>query len=353
MLEQLRRDFPDHSRAPSALYQITKLQAAGGAVERLQAISPDSPHYLDAQYDLCVLAHEKWRASQSQAAKADAARSVVDAVTRFLNIQSAEAPAERRLKAALMGAAAAEDSQPGRAAALSLLAEVPAPPPTEPLAPEYYYRSMLAALAQKDAGAAMAHADWLRRHAAGSRFQLPAMVVAAQAAGADVQGLDADAPDAERRLTLIRARDAYQHLVDMLGDDREALRGSRNAQVALYRLAEYQMRLQTPRQAAANMRKLLEISPQSRPYVLGAARALYQAADYQAALPLWRSLLRGAAVDKQWFEAKYHQIACLQRQDPAKALAVWEQCHALYPHPEAPWREPLERLGRELRAARR
>jgi tetratricopeptide (TPR) repeat protein len=121
-------------------------------------------------------------------------------------------------------------------------------------------------------------------------------------------------------------------LARALGDSPQVLQEQKNARVAQSKLAYYAAQTGRHDEAAAGYAKLLAVFPKEKDYLRRAGLATFAAGDFPAALAHWTTLLRGlSAGSDEWFEAKYHQIACLAATDKAEAAKVMQQFTLLYP----------------------
>jgi len=77
---------------------------------------------------------------------------------------------------------------------------------------------------------------------------------------------------------------------------------------------------------------------------------LYHAGRYAEALDHWRMLLAGLeSGSDDWLEAKYYQLACLEKTDRANAAKVLEQFQVLFPEiKSATWRPKFAELENSL-----
>ena len=91
---------------------------------------------------------------------------------------------------------------------------------------------------------------------------------------------------------------------------------------------------------------LLKAFPKDRDYLQRCAAAHFASGEFDRSLDCWRTLLAGCPRGSDdWFEAKYHQIACLKQVDPETAEKVGKQFRFLYPDlGGAEWREKFEEV---------
>jgi tetratricopeptide (TPR) repeat protein len=188
-----------------------------------------------------------------------------------------------------------------------------------------------------------AHAAWFVDHGQGTRFEVAGLVAAAKA-------LD-EADNAETGPeTRARAFQTYSRLSQLLGDDPSVLSENKNAQVALSKFAQYAYEMGHRDESAEALDKLLAAFPKDRAYLQRAGRARFELRQFEAALSHWRTVLAGSRVGSdEWYEAKYHQIACLIEVDRQAAAVVFRQLQVLDPDlGKANWREKFAALRDRL-----
>lgn len=335
-LETLARQFPDSEYGRKAKYQLAKMTgSAASQLADLERVPKGDPQYLAARFDVCTIRHQLWQGARGTATEGAEARATVQAVETYLK-EAGEA--DKRLRAALLGIEAAADGRPPQPAALGRLLSAGADA-SEGQAPAlqatFHYQYLRWSLGVGNRESARQHAEWLVTHPAGEPYRQTALVALAKAADTEL----ANAKPSERDAALQRAENAYARLSQQLGDSPEVLAGNRNAQVALYKTAEFQLQRQQVRAAAENFAKLLQVAPKSRVFIRGSARASFANGEFAQSLPHWRSLLRASQDgDDAWYEAKYHQIACLLETDPEAAKKVLQQFNVLHPELPAKWK---------------
>lgn len=355
-LETLKQEFPDSPQAKKADYHLAKLQrpttSPEESIRALQKITAKEPNYLNARYELCQLYHQRWaRAAAHSTAAQTAAAEVLAAVDQFIRDASAEADAQRRLKAALLAAdvlLSGTPADPGRASAYlnQLQKTAESLPASSPAVAEYHYRRLQHAQQTGDTRSVERHAVWLAKNAAGSTYELAAVTILARKADVDVKGGTTDQKSARQT----EAARIYARLVELLGDSPETIAAKKNALIASSKLAQYQFELGQFASAAAQLDQILAAFPNDRGYLRRAGLAQYQAGHHAAALDHWRTLLAGVEKSSDdWFEAKYFQLECLRVTDPAAARVTLDQFELLYPTLGPPaWREKFQTLRRAL-----
>ena len=355
ILERIKRDFPDSSFAQRADYQIARLRTSAASPEEsiaaLKRIAPDEENYLAARYDLCHLLHRQWQAAGKDARlAAERFDELQQAVDVYLAAAGSDEP-QRRLSCVLkvIDAALASSSPQASVAARYLQAadQFVAPlPASDTNLPDYHYQHLKLARLKGDAAARAQHARWLVENAAGSRYELAALVNMATALDAQIK----TAPPEQIGDLRSQAYDVYTRLATRLGDAPDVLANQKNARVAQSKRAYFAEQLGRHSEAAAALEKLLAAYPKDRDYLRRAALALYRSGQFEASSLHWNTLLRGLpAGSDQWLEAKYHQIACLGETDQATAAKVYKQFQLLYPElGGSAWQSKFQELKRRL-----
>jgi tetratricopeptide (TPR) repeat protein len=351
VLRGLQRDFPDHPYAQRAEYYAGRLQQAAlplaETLANLERVPASSPDYLSARYDICQLLYEQW--SKSNGDKQVLGPKLLAAVDEFLAAAPAGSDVSRRLRGALIAAdVALNGASPDEVSAakyLEMAGRWVEGQPAGGLAAEYHYRSLQRSAKRNDPAGRRRHADWLVKNAAGSPFELPALVVVAKAV--DDQVLD---PSATTRTQLEEGKRVYERLVAHLGDDPQVLQSTKNAQVAASRLAYYCAELGQHAAASQLLAKLLVVFPTDPGYLRRAGLSAFQAAEYDTAREYWRKLVLGLPKEGDtWYEAKYYQLACLVRLDREQARQALAQYRLLYPDLGPPaWRGRFAELQQQV-----
>lgn len=217
-------------------------------------------------------------------------------------------------------------------------------PDNHALAADFHYRRLQWSGKNGDDAGRREHAEWLLEHAAGSVYELPALVVMARYIDRDVQ----QAAPERAKMLIGPAHDIYHRLAEKLGTSPEILQSRKNARVTLSRLAEYAFRMQRYGEAAQHLERLLAAFPKDRDYLRRAGLALYEAGTFERSLSHWRTLLAGSQPGTDgWIEAKYYQLVCLGHVDPAQARKVTTQFQLLYPDLGGPpWKQRFQELER-------
>lgn len=355
LLEAIRRDFPGDPLTQKVDYYLAKIRHHAASPEELirslRRVEPESPNYLSSRYEICLLEHQRWTAAQDAADRLAVAGEVYQAVDAYLSAAKNGADPAEKLRCLLLAAEVALAADPVDVErvrsyldqATGLVGKLAA---TDALAADYHYRRLQLAARTGDDRHASEHAEWLAQHAAGSGYELPALVELAKKADAAVAAAGADRLRSSRE----QACAIYARLAKLLGDGPKAISSQKNALVASSKLAAYLGDLGRHAEAAEQLEKILAVYPNDQGYLRRAGLAHFQAGSYERALPPWRKLLAGLPSESAgWYEAKYHQLACLIEVDAAQARTVFGQFELLHPDfgPEA-WREKLRSLQRRL-----
>ncbi len=352
-LKTLKRDFPSHPHAKRADYYMKRIEQDSAspreAIDKLHEIKPGNPQYLAARYDICVLIHQLWSRASTDG-KSPASRELYAAVREYLATARDDADDGRKLKCCLLAADAAlngpRPDEPEAAAFLdgaSPLAQ--RLPPSNSLVAQYHYRRLQMAGRKGDDQARRTHADWLVQHAAGSMYEVPALVVSAKALDERLK----TATDEQQKKALHReAYAVYARLVNREGNSVEALSARKNARIATSKLAYYASQLGRFDEAARHLGKLLAAYPKDKSYLRRAGLAYFHAAKYDKSLPYWRTVLSGVSKSSdEWYEAKYYQLSCLFNNDPKTGEKVLRQFKLLHPDLGPPaWKDKFEGLAR-------
>ncbi len=338
VLERLRDDFPESPHAEKVDYQISLLQRENQSTEdamaELEAIDPSNENYTDSRYDLCLLIHKQWNAATA-GQRAQLLPKVIQSVDAFLAASDA-ADQKRRLKCMLIAAdVALNGPTPDAATAgkyLQLAAGMITTSENKPAAAEFHYRMLQLAMRQGNDSAAQQHADWITTNAAGSPYELPALVQLAQR----VAGNDAPAE---------AGYNVYRRLVEVLGTDQETLKTQKNARIASVNFAKYAAAVGKFDEAADAIGRVLQTDPKNKRYLKLAAESSFQAGQNEQAVQHFRTLVRGLPANTdEWYEAKYYQIAALMRSEPEKGKQVLKQFQLMHRDLGAPWEAKFQQL---------
>ncbi len=352
-LQALRRDFPDSEQAGKAELLIARLQqdlSPEDALASLVAIRPTEPNYASARLEIAQLQFQKWTKLKGDKARASAAAAeAFSAVDTLLAAKGASA--DQKLRGCLIGLQIALDTAPVDEKRAASLLDTATPAgealsPQSPLAAEFHYRRLQLAQKTGDKTAMNKGAAWIAANAAGSPYELPALVIVARQADDSV----AAATDANRQELQEEAAEIYARLASLVGDTPEAIAGVKNALAINSKLAHYDEVLGRWKAAAARLDKIVAAMPSDKKYLRRAGIAHFQAGDHARALELWRKLLGGVEGGREeWLEAKYHQLVCLTKTDRASAARVWKQFKLLHPQiKSAAWKYKFAALEADL-----
>lgn len=345
--KSLRERFPNSQYADKADYSVRRMSSSrdpAAAIEDLLKVPMSDPDYLPACRDIVQLRYNLWRREPNPDRKRALAQSLRVDWDRYQRVADDES-ATSRLGVGLwvLEAVVAHRTDPAFAQQLSQeLGRVVQQAPT--LAANYHYVALSEANARGDSADVDRHMQWLLTNAQGTRFGAAALISAAQRVEAEWK----ESPD-DRGLCQ-RAYETYENLSKSLGNDVETLRTQANARVALNRQAFFAARLGRNSEAADLMARLLEAKPTSRDILQRACQAHITAKRFDQALPMARTLLRGAkAGSDDWYQAKLDQLICLREVDRDVAKKVWKQLELLDPKLGGrSWRERFEEVGDDL-----
>ncbi|WP_207394904.1 hypothetical protein [Bremerella alba] len=357
VLEDLKRDFPNHQYAQKADYFIAKLQQSRGSmtssIRQLQSIAPNDPNYWSAKFDLCNLLRQQIDQASSEDEKKELARQlkqVADDLQSRLNQDSAQEDRISGVVRCLLNTAdlARKNILPSAdlanyvSAAKTLVASLP---PSDRAWVDYHYQALMLARSQKKDTEVVAHANWLLTNAVGTPYEQSALIV--RALEIDQQVAATSTPDMQ---LLEEGFDIYSRLVKHLGATSGAVKQNKNAKVACSKTADFAERLQRWSDAATYLRVLVAAYPKEQEYLQRLGRVEFTLQNYVGALGLWRTLLVGLDQGEEaWYEAKYYQLACLLQTDRAQAQTVLEQFQLL--HPDwglPPWRDKIKKLAQQV-----
>jgi hypothetical protein len=352
-LQGVRRDFPDSEQAARAELLIARLQqnlSPEEALASLSAIKPTEPNYPSARLEIAQLQFQKWMKLKGDKARAPAAAGEVFAAINVL-LAAKGANAEQKLRGCLIGLQIEFDTAPVNEQRAASFLETATPagealPPQSPLAAEFHYRRLQFAQKTGDKTALNKEAAWIAANSGGSPYELPALVIVARQADDSV----AAATDGNRQVLQEEAAEVYKRLAAIVGDSPEAIAGVKNALAVNSKLAHYDELLGHWGEAAARLDKIVAAFPTDKKYLRRCGNAHFQAGEYAPSLEQWRRLLGGVeGGSEEWFEAKYHQLACLAKTDRASAVQVWKQFKLLFPQIKSTtWKEKFATLEADL-----
>lgn len=357
VLEDLKRDFPNHQYAQKADYFIAKLQQSRGSmtssIRQLQSITPDDPNYWSAKFDLCNLLRQQIDQASSEDEKKELAgqlKKVADDLQSRLNQSSAPEDRISGVVRCLLNVSdlARKDILPpadfakyvGQSKAL--MASLP---PADRAWIDYHYQALMLARSQKKDDEVATHADWLLKNAKGSPYEQSALII--RALEIDQLVAATNSPD---MALLEEGFDIYSRLVKHLGATSGIVKQNKNAKVACSKAADFAEQLHRWSDAATYLRVLVDAYPKEQEYLQRLGRVEFTLQNYAGALGHWRTLLVGLNKgDEAWFEAKYYQLACLLQTDRDQAKTVLEQFELL--HPDwglPPWRDKIKTLAQQI-----
>ncbi len=218
-LESFRRDYPASEEAQQVDILVARLRQnqlpPQDAIRELAAIKPSDPGYISAQYEISQLQYQLWNKARANAVNArPLAAELLKTVDHFLALADQDREAPRRLKSALLAIdVLLSGAEPTWDRARDLLTSVAKAAAAQDLksaaALEFQYRRLQLADHSGDAATAIAAAEEIVRHGAGTVYELPALAIAARAAD---EAVKAAAP-AERPNKFAAAEALYTRLV--------------------------------------------------------------------------------------------------------------------------------------------
>ena len=278
--------------------------------------------------------HERWgeltaaeRPNSPQTATLDTA--VRDALTRI----NADTDPAGRLDLLLIKvdlALAANPPDRNRAwgalvAATPLVAKLPS---GDPRIAEERFRRLQVARVDGDLAAVREQARWLVDHPGNSSHERAALTALAEQADETVSA----ATDADRPARAAEALAIHRRLASALADFPDRVRSNPNLRLVYTRMAGYAIDAGQG-QTALRYVSLLQLARPDDPEIVRLAGLAHgRGGQTDQALACWRKLLDRLPHDSPpWFEAKFHQIECLAREDRPRARRVWEQFRILHP----------------------
>jgi hypothetical protein len=361
VLQQLQRDYPNHEYAQQANYHISKLRRnASSPAENLASLEKlprDNPNYLPARYDICIIRYGQWKKLVAGKERRESGNTVLAAVNLYLQAAGTDGKASQKVKVSSLAASVALDRKPADVGLAETYLTRAAGwagglPYSSNVAAEFHYHAMRLAKATKNDTARASHAKWLAENGQGSAFELSGLVAAAKAADAAAKGAakgaGKGAGNSARNQAVREAHRIYARLSELFGDSTAALNKQKNARVAMSKAAQYAAQLGDHREAALRLDKLLVAlsGEKNKNYLRRAGLAHFSAGQYDKAIQHWRTLLAGLKKGSpDWYEAKYHQLACLAKLDLAKFKSVLAQFNFLYPNVPQPWRGKIAALS--------
>ncbi|GAA4430496.1 hypothetical protein [Bremerella cremea] len=357
VLEDLKRDFPNHAYAQKADYFIAKLQQSRGSmtssIRQLQGIDASDPNFWSAKFDLCNLLRQQIDQASSDDEKKSLARQlkeVADDLQSRLSKTSASNDQTSGVARCLLNVAdLARKDLLGNGdfakyvgAAKTLVSKLPA---EDRAWVDYHYQALLLARSQKNDDEVASHADWLLVHAKGTPYEQSALIV--RALEIDRQVAASTMPSNE---LLKEGFDIYSRLIKHLGANSGQLQQNKNAKVACSKAAGFAERLQQWSDAASYLRMLVEAFPNEQDYLQRLGRVEFTLKNYNQSLGHWRTLLIGLKNGSpEWFEAKYYQLACLRQTDLNQAKTVLQQFELLHPDwGSPPWADKIKALAQQI-----
>lgn len=342
VLTRIKRDYPDSQFAEDADYQIGRLKQRNLTPEELlelwEKVPRDSASYLSARYDICRVRYQMW----SQAGDADkpaAATQVLESAKTFLAAAARTSgdPSQQVRVCLWVVYVALQDprddttAQEYLAQARGLAGRLPA---RSELATEYRVRELQ--LGPQDNFAK--HESWILENPNGSPSERTALALLVKSRERALK----TATGPQRTAHLERLVSLVERLGLLLANRPD------QATIANSKLARYAAALGQHGRAAEILDRLLATPGKSKnkDYLRRAAKAHYQAQNFEDALTHWRTLVLGLKRGSdEWYEAKYYQLSSLKRVNAAQFRRAADQFRLLYPKlGPAAWRDRFRDL---------
>lgn len=352
-LERFKKEYPEHPNARKVDAILAELRQDPTPLEK---VPPDDPTYPDVRLRLARWYVRQWWQLRDDPGKGAIATSAARAaLSKYLALPAEVTEAAGRLECLL---ATVDLSRREKGVNLATLRQhlrqaeplVAAAKPGDPLVPRYHSQRLFLAQLAKEPEEIRREATWLSEQGKGSPYEVEGLLALAGLLESEVKAAAAD----RRKEAMTRALPVFRRLAQLLGDSPEKLKAAnKNAVIASARLTEYALELGQAEEAARQADKLLAAFPLETRYLRWGGLAHYQAGKYEAALNCWAPLLtlKGGVAEgsNEYFEAKYHQMLCLQKTNVKLARDVFKT-FTIY-HPDlgpANWRERFQRLAKDL-----
>jgi len=349
-IEHLQSRFPSSSFAGHADFERLRLSVRDMppklALQRLVEIDATHPKFAAAQLEIIKCQFRLWQELNST--DSDAAQLELRRLGEFVDrySQAENASIEDRIGALLIANEALLQSGNENELAKrldqcdSLLTQLE-PARAATVKRQVMYQQFLAAKKFRHLDRATDTARWLVNQTADTPFEPAALMYLAK----DSDRIFDAAGELERGQLLPDLMVTYQRLSAVLGNDDQALRGSRNSRVVAARLADLHFFAGQYEKAQTLNQKLLALFPDERSHALLAARIYSKLGNTQAALEQWRKLALGVQPGTDiWFEAKYELIQCLTKSDVDAAKKVFRQTTLLAEDIPDPWKARFDEL---------
>jgi len=356
-LEDLKRDFPKHQYARKANYLIARLNRSEDSplesIDQLSAIGPTDPNYWTAKFDLCSLLKKQIDQTASEDEKRAYAKQILEVSEQLLTQYQRDSAQQKHaaklancvlivVELARLNLLPSADRTQLLVKSASVLQGVPE---TDTAWANYHYQSLLLARENRDSVQTKTHADWLLTKAKGTPYEQSALILRAL----ELDQRIADSSPADHSV-LLECFEIYERLIRHIGSSAADLKRSKNSKVACSKLANYAQQLGKNEEALAYLRLLIEAYPTDQQFLQRLGRLDFQQGNYQQALGSWRTLAVGLPKGSEpWCEAKYYQLACLQKTDneqAKKVLAQFKLLHSDWGLP--PWRDKIKKLAQEI-----
>ena len=355
-IDQITKRFPGSTFARRAEFEKLRINIANlppeKAASRLKQIPIDDFNYPIALNEIALIEYKLWLKSNKQASTEEPARlgALVDTETKFRNLS--DASVESKLKTLLLVVDALLRTKPLTQAAVRERLDL-----AKSMAErgeirgsvynEYRYYEFLLASKSGQTERAIAEAEWMSKHAKGSKFERSTLIQLGQLADDRLKNLPNPSVDEINDVIAV-----FNRLVEQLGSSDEALAASSNARVAFTRLAELKGQLGAVEDSIKMLMTLNRVVPNHKTYLLQLARAQTNASQFEEAISIWRKLVAGAEPGQDlWFESKYYLTFCLHRSgDSEDARKLLAQTIRLSPNLPEKWQLSFDKLTVQLEA---
>ena len=352
-IERMLRKFPDSEFAKRAEFEKVRIEIQSvphnQAINRLEKVKRGNPNYPMARSEIVGLRYRRWIAAQKSNSSSAAKRFIELEEESERYTSNAKFPAELKLKSQLMVVDALVRENPIRPQKLSRAIDlaksfadvIPAKSKTNI---EFRYFQLMAAQKTGNVDQAVIHSQWLVDQAAGTRFEMPALIYLARKADQDLQLNPADPVGARDQAITF-----YERLSKQLGQSRDKLLDSSNARVAIARLADLNSQNGDLAKADQIYDLLLSCYPDNVKYLKQSARLKQSSGKQEQAIKIWSRLAKGVAPGTDlWFESKIALIDGLSVNDKESARKLYRQTVQLGGEISEEWKPLFERLRVKL-----
>ncbi len=350
--EQMHRNRPQISQAK---LERLRLRASwhndAQAAEQLAAIPPTNPLFADAQFAVCRVYRDRLIAAGDNVSEAEMQFSAMQKIVDPLSDERGTVDDRSYIKLLLLVADVALRFQPPKLDyAYTRISQardiVEKNGWSDPILADVQAIRFRWATLSENTAEANELAQWLGEKAPTTDLKTIGAIYLAEQIERELASAPTDSELHERAFQF------YRRLTEQLGDSPTDLRQSKNAFLAMARMAELEMATNRTEEADKHFEQLLSAAPNDLSLLQKAARCKTQMASYAAALELWRRIARGTQ-GEDWLEAKYNVIVCLGHTTPETAEEVLNQTLTLANEVPEHWRGRFEELRKQLASGRR